>query len=390
MGFINKYTNESAYSADTARPTDKSTVSLVEADGKVHFDGVNIKVKRPKPGDAVCVPSACGYNAKTAPSGTPVGEVTFIAGESYDESKMPNTMESVGVVATVEGDNVYVLWKTGSNTMTYFEGATSSAYNIPNEKIDADALSSVTATDIMDMYGRIGVRQACSLKVLEYSLKNIWNGGTDVDDGYSIYNYFEWMKVDNTLRVKTVPDSTYAAFGDSPDKPSESAWKRYLESRCVAFPSRYPNNVIAMDDGRKGTKVFVDANETIIKSAFFKPHHFAYNHSEVWNSYGRFYNVDGLKYGEWFMPGMKISKSIFEKVVYSVPGTTVTSDPYNRTLQKMGGQTLRLSSGGYTYWLPFVRSRSYAWFIYFDGYFGFNRMSSNFRALSVALLKINP
>ena len=62
--FINKYTDAAAYAADSsARATlGKSTVSM-EADTRtLHYDGVNVAVKRPKQGDAVYVPTTSVYS----------------------------------------------------------------------------------------------------------------------------------------------------------------------------------------------------------------------------------------------------------------------------------------------------------------------------------------
>lgn len=399
MAFINKYTNESAYSSDTTRPSGKSSVSLIADSGKVHFDAVNVEVSRPKPGDAVFVPSACGYNAAVAPAGTPEGKAVFIDGESLDVSKMPSSMESVGVVAAVYGEKVYVLWKTGSATMTYWDGATSSASTIPADKITDSELAKAMTTSVSDVRGWKGFRQACSLDVLASILKYegsvTWNGGTESSQGDSFYNYFEWMKSSSApsgAKNKTVSDTVYAEFGDVPSAPTEQGWRLYLASRAPAYPNRYSGNVLAMSDGKAATKVFADANGRL-NAAFFRPHQFAFNHHATWNSFGRFYNVDGLRHGEWFMPGMRIVYDVFSKVRYSLSGYNDTSDVFNRTLKKMSGQKLELyrNSNDCRYWLPFVRSRSQAWVLSSNGgFYGSYTMDANYRSLSVALLKIDP
>ena len=399
MAYINKYDNEAVYAADTTRPAGKSSISLIADSGKVHFDGVNVEVARPKPGDAVYVPAACGYNAAVAPAGTPEGKAVFIDGESLDVSKMPSSMESVGVVAAVYGDKVYVLWKTGSATMPYWDGATSSAYAIPADKITDSELTKAITTSVSDVRGGNGFRQACSLgvlaSVLKYEGSVTWNGGTESGQGDSFYNYFEWMKSSSApsgVKNKTVPDSVYAEFGDSPSLPTEQGWRLYLASRAPAYPNRYSGNVLTMSDGKAATKVFVDANGRL-NNAFFMPHQFAFNHHNTWNSFGRFYNVEGLRHGEWFMPGMRIVNDVFSKVRYSLSGYNDTSDVFNRSLKKMSGQKLELyrNANECRYWLPFVRSRSQAWHLYYYGSFsGLSSMNYFYRSLSVALLKIDP
>ena len=401
MAYINKYDNEAVYAADTTRPAGKSSISLIADSGKVHFDGVNVEVARPKPGDAVFVPSACGYNAAVAPAGTPEGKAVFIDGESLDVSKMPSSMESVGVVAAVYGDKVYVLWKTGSATMTYWDGATSSSYTIPTGKISDEELNKALAVSVKDARGNSGLRQACSLDVLAAVLKydtsagNVsWNGGTETKQGDSFYTYYEWMKSStypSGSKNKTVADATYTEFGDLPSAPTEEGWMRYLAARCAAYPNRYSGNILTMADGKDATKVFTDAN-TALNAAFFKPHQFAFNHHATWNSFGRFYNVEGLRHGEWFVPGMRIVADVFSKIRYSMNGYNDTSDVFNRTLKKMSGQKLELyrNANECRYCLPFVRSRSQAWTLSHYGYFTGYSMYSYYRSLSVALLKINP
>ena len=64
---------------------------------------------------------------------------------------------------------------------------------------------------------------------------------------------------------------------------------------------------------------------------------------------------------------------------------------FNKTLSKIGGSTLQLNtnSNDSRYWFPFVRSRSYGWFLSHSGNFrGNNYLYPSNRALSVALLDI--
>ena len=120
--FINKYNTTSAYSDDaSARAALGSTVSLDVQANEIHYDGVNAEVKRPKAGDAV-------YADETN------NKVIFYAGETLQTESSngyrpkgsrvtDTTLKPVGVVATVHGNKVEVLYHTQPGMR--FIGATS-------------------------------------------------------------------------------------------------------------------------------------------------------------------------------------------------------------------------------------------------------------------------
>ena len=84
-----------------------------------------------------------------------------------------------------------------------------------------------------------------------------------------------------------------------------------------------------------------------------------------------------------------IVQDVFRHVKYTLESPA--ADVFNKTLSKIGGSTLQLNtnSNDSRYWLPFVRSRSYGWFLTNSGLFtGYTALYSSNRALSVALLDI--
>lgn len=176
---------------------------------------------------------------------------------------------------------------------------------------------------------------------------------------------------------------TIAKFGTG-----EAGFRKYLESRRLAYPCSLASNSVVFQDGKAATKVLVDANEAD-NSAFFRVAQFAYNHNLKWGSYGQFANVDGLRRGDWFQPGLGIVQDIFRRVKYTLESPA--ADVFNKTLSKIGGSTLQLNtnSDDSRYWLPFVSSRSYGWFLTTGGLFGgYSYLGIYSRALSVALLDI--
>ena len=399
--YINKYNDNAAYLADASGRTalGKSTVSLEADSRRVHFDGVNVVVKRPKQGDAVYVPTTSVYSAATPGSGVTEGSVTFVAGETVDNAKMAAAgFTALGVVASVRGSKCYVLYKSIGAAGPFFTGATSSSYTIPSDKLSDSDLAKITAGDASDTDGNVGYRQTCNVDVLYAWLtgnggasKNEgWNGGTN---GYAndFLNGADWGLTLGPGASSVTAHSGYttqiaaakAKYGDG-----ESGFRRYLESRRMAYPSSLASNKNLFADGKDATNVLVDAN-VAADSAFFRTAQFAYNHNMTWGSYGSFANVDGLRRGDWFQPGVGIVQDIFRHVKYTLESTP--TDRFNAVLDKIGGNRLQLNtnSNDSRYWFPFVRSRSSGWLLYYRGFFaGSATLNYSNRALSVALLEI--
>lgn len=399
--FINKYTDAAAYAADSSARAalGGSTVSMEDDTKVLHYDGVNVAVKRPRPGDAVYVPTTSVYSAATPGSGVTEGSVTFVSGDTVDDAKMSAAgFTALGVVASVRGNKCYVLYKTVGAAGTFFTGATSSSYTIPSDKLSGADLEKIAAGDAKDTQGLVGYRATCSVDVLFAWLTG--RGGQDKNEGWSggtngpqhdFLNGADWgMTLGPAASSITAHDaSTYnvaetiARFG-----AGEAGFREYLEARRLAYPSSLASNSVVFQDGKAATKVLVDANEAD-NSAFFRVAQFAYNHNMTWGSYGRFANVDGLRRGDWFQPGLGIVQDVFRHVKYTLESPA--ADVFNKTLSKIGGSTLQLNtnSADSRYWLPFVRSSSTGWSLSIYGYFsGTGYLYYNYRALSVALLDI--
>ncbi|MBR2307136.1 MAG: hypothetical protein IKA48_08065, partial [Fibrobacter sp.] len=274
----------------------------------------------------------------------------------------------------------------------------SSSYTIPSDKLSDADIAKITAGDAKDTQGLVGFRATCSVDVLfawltgrgGASKNEGWNGGTNglqhdflngADWGLTLGPAASSIAAHDATTYKVA--ETIAKFG-----AGEAGFRKYLESRRLAYPCSLASNSVVFQDGKAATKVLVDANEAD-NSAFFRVAQFAYNHNLTWGSYGQFANVDGLRRGDWFQPGLGIMQDIFRHVKYTLESPA--ADVFNKTLSKIGGSTLQLNtnSNDSRYWVPFVRSRSYGWHLSNHGYFyGGSGLYSYLRALSVALLDI--
>ena len=89
------------------------------------------------------------------------------------------------------------------------------------------------------------------------------------------------------------------------------------------------------------------------------------------------------------MMGMDEMADVFRDVRYSLSGYGVTSDPFNRTLSRMGGMALELNrnSEECRYWCPFLRSRALAWLLGNGGNLdNFTNLTPSRRVVSCSLL----
>ena len=398
--YINKYADAAAYTADASNRAalNKSTVSLEADSGKVHFDGVNVVVARPKVGDAVYVPSSCVYSSATPGSGVTEGTVTFVSGGTVNDSLMSaKGMTSIGTVVMVRGKKCYVMFKNIGSEQKFYYNAASGDGGFPSSKLSDSDLAKITAGDAKDTQGLVGYRAACSVEVLYAWLtgrggasKNEgWNGGTNglqndflngADWGLTLGPASSSITAHDATTYKVA--ETIAKFGSG-----DAGFKKYLESRRLAYPCSLASNSVLFQDGKAATKILADANESD-NSAYFLPVQFAYNHNYTWGSYGNFANVDGLRRGDWFMPGLEIVQAMFRNVKYTLESTP--TDAINVTQNAIGGSKLQLNTNANAsrYWLPFVRSRSNGWVLNNNGNFSGGYLSSTARALSVALLNI--
>ena len=386
--FINKYTDAAAYAADTARTAlGKSTVSMETDTGKLHFDGKNVEAVIPRQGDVLYVPSTCAYTPESdgsVPSGTPEGTAKIIALETLDDSAMQAAgYESVGVVGAVFGKKVYIVWKNVDTTCNWCEDATSISYSIPST-IDVDALIQST---MEDNAGRKGYRQGVSWEVLRAKLsgeglpsgQSSWDGAND-GAANAFYTLSEWTTQTATGTKATTLPGDIATYGTGVD-----GWGRYLRSRFVKYPSSF--NAPIYKDGKAETKILTDINASE-ERAFFPIANFATTHYTTYGSFGtekNFWNIPGLRYGDWFMAGYKVLCELFKDVSCSNSSVVKSTDRVNIAMSKISNSRICLYEKWYL--LPVLRSRGNAWYMYSYGVFNnYNNLCNRNRVLSCALL----
>ena len=396
--FLNKYATKTAYNADTHK-ANGSEVSFISGTGEVIYDGVNVAVSRPKVGDAVYVPTSCVYSAATPGSGVTEGSVTFISGETLNHSAMTSAgYTAVGVVVGVHGRTAVVLWKTGSGTLKFAADATDTNFTIPSSVLSDSEYAKIYVPTMRDKAGRVGFRQTGSTDVLAKWLmgqggsggNESWSGGPESNTGDSFFTAKEWGWTNSGPDAsKVVPDSIYQAYESDPSVHTEAGWRRYLESRKFEKPSRYQYAVNVYGNSKVASKVLTDVNAAQDR-AYFPVAQFAKAHNATWGSYGEFYNVPGLKHGDWFMMGLDYAIDLFENIRYSLSGYDRNSDPVNRTLNAMSGQAIEINrnNDACRYWFPFLRSRGLAWYMTYYGFFTSpNTLTYTRRSLSAALLE---
>lgn len=338
-------------------------------------------------GDVLYVPSACAYTPNSdgsVPEGTPTGKAKIVHLEEVNDAAMVAAgYESVGVVAAVFGRKVYIVWKNVDTQCNWCEDANGSSYSIPST-IDVDALIQQTMEDNAD---RKGFRQGISWKVLRAKLsgeglpsgQSEWTGGNSSDGaGSYFYTLLEWTTVNQGLKHPSADELT--TYGTGVD-----GWERYLRSRFIKYLSAF--NAPIHKDGQAETKILTDINASE-ERAFFPIANFATTHYTTYGSFGtgkNFWNVPGLRYGDWFIAGAKVQRELFNDVSCSNSSVLKSTDRVNIAMSKISNT--RISLYEKWYWLPFLRSRGYSWFMAGSGIFYSNYYLYSFsRVLSCALL----
>ena len=339
-------------------------------------------------GDVLYVPIACAYTPNpdgSVPEGTPTGNAKIVPLEKVDDAAMQAAgYESVGVVAAVFGRKVYIVWKNVDTQCKWCEDATSS-YSIPST-IDVDALIQSTMEDNAD---RKGFRQGVSWEVLRAKLsgeglpsgQSTWTGGASSDGaGSYFYTLQEWTTTDQGSKHPSANELT--TYGTGVD-----GWERYLRSRFIKYPSSF--NAPIYKDGQAETKILTDINASEDR-AFFPIANFAVTHYTTYGSFGtgkNFWNVPGLRYGDWFMAGAKVQRELFKDVSCSNSSVLKSTDRVNIAMSKISNTRINLYDK--YYWLPVLRSRGYAWSMGNYGFFtgtSLTPLSYGSRVLSCALL----
>lgn len=353
----------------------------IYAGGGIHPSG-----ELPRQGDVLYVPSACAYTPNpdgSVPEGTPTGKATIVPLEKVDDAAMRAAgYESVGTVAAVFGRKVYIVWKQVDTQCKWCEDATSGSYTIPST-IDVDAL---IQSNMEDNAGRKGYRQGVSWEVLRAKLsgeglpsgQSTWNGGASSDGaGSYFYTLLEWTTTDQGSNHPGA--SELATYGTGVD-----GWERYLRSRFVKYPSSF--NAPIYKDGQAETKILTDINASEGR-AFFPIANFATTHYTTYGSFGtgkNFWNVTGLRYGDWFMAGAKVQRELFKDVSCSNSSVLKSTDRVNIAMSKISNNRINLYEKWYC--LPVLRSSGYSWYMGTYGGFGGSYLDFGGRVLSCALL----
>ena len=341
----------------------------------------------PRQGDVLYVPSTCAYTPNldgSVPEGTPTGKAKIVPLEKVDDAAMQAAgYESVGVVAAVFGRKVYIVWKNVDTQCKWCEDANSSSYSIPST-IDVGALIQSTMEDNAD---RKGFRQGVSWEVLRAKLsgeglpsgQSTWTGGTSSDGaGSYFYTLLEWTTTNQGSKHPSASELT--TYGTGVD-----GWERYLRSRFIKYPSSF--NAPIYKDGQAETKILTDINASQGR-AFFPIANFATTHYTTYGSFGtgkNFWNVPGLRYGDWFMPGAHVQRELFKDVSCSNSSALKSTDRVNIAMSKISNTRINLYEK--YYWLPVLRSRGIAWSMNSTGSFlSINYLPSSNRVLSCALL----
>ncbi len=111
MKNINKYLDTAAYAADTNRPTDESTVSLILDGTGVKFEGVNVLVDK---------------------AGAEIGDILvfdkttstkkFIKYGTFHAASLPASIVTIGVVYKKDNTKVYIVSKRNEGTYRWAQG----------------------------------------------------------------------------------------------------------------------------------------------------------------------------------------------------------------------------------------------------------------------------
>lgn len=111
MKYLNKYATTAAYTADTNRPTNETTVSLITDGTGVKFDGKNVLVEK---------------------AGAEVGDILvfdkttstkkFVKATTLNVATLPASLVTIGVVYNRTNSQVYIVAKTNESNQRWAQG----------------------------------------------------------------------------------------------------------------------------------------------------------------------------------------------------------------------------------------------------------------------------
>ena len=108
MKYINKYATTAAYTADTNRPANETTVSLIQDGTGVKFDGKNVLVEKAGAG----IGDICVYNKTLL-------RKQFIKLDTYNAATFPANLVIMGVVYYRTEDKVHIVAKTQTDSLPW-------------------------------------------------------------------------------------------------------------------------------------------------------------------------------------------------------------------------------------------------------------------------------
>lgn len=111
MKNINKYTDLAAYTADANRPTNESTVSSIEENKVLKFDGKNVIVDK-----------ACAEVGDIAVFDKNTSTKRFIKTATYNATNFPSNLVVAGVVYHRTNDKVYIVSKNNQASARWADG----------------------------------------------------------------------------------------------------------------------------------------------------------------------------------------------------------------------------------------------------------------------------
>lgn len=111
MKYINNYTTKAAYTADTNRPTTKSTASNVADGTGVIFEGKNVLVDKP----SASIGDIAVFNTATS-------SVQFIKYGTYNAATLPSSITIIGVVYYRTENRVNIVSKNNQASTRWAEG----------------------------------------------------------------------------------------------------------------------------------------------------------------------------------------------------------------------------------------------------------------------------
>ena len=435
---IKSYPNKAAYDA-ASKPTIESQVSMIETTREILVDGVNVITTSPVTGDLVflnesnevtfikggawiqkaIIPSAwthvgyvyfrkgkqvgvihkdgadqkwldvCQYaitaisatsltiNLSMAPNYAQVATTVELASTDIDATNAAAISAAVAAKATEVGDT-RAWW-------AYLADA-------DGNKVDSDGTQIIIQCDTCTDYRFYNVSATgCTISHISWGdmpeNSNYWRG----ERGYYT-NYWGVMNIARTKAWATgsgrVPSAQEPvgprAGNDAPVKPSEFAgseycanlraayatYEEYLEKcYCVVYPQKY--GCFALPSGKAMAEKYARM------TAPTKDGGTKYKYPALYYGYAKSFGVDGLDFGDWFLPGVAEGTMLMRDETLAALAPSIT---------KMGTTAINNSSHR---WFAERYSVGYAWVFNGIGGFLFNdNVYYGFRAQAVALLNL--